>query len=148
MALTNFGFIVRGDGFDPESDVQVMETPSFRMTTIGISQPEQGGDAARRLVADGAQLIELCGAFGPIWTAKVIEAIDDAVPVGSVAYGPEAIARVHAIFVCSGDVEEDGVEATTPRRRMRVLASIRPEARKSHKSQGSGPASFSCLLRR
>ena len=34
MALTNFGFIVQGDGFDPESDVQVMETPSFRMTTI------------------------------------------------------------------------------------------------------------------
>ena len=98
MALTNFGFTVRGDGFDPESDVQVMETPSFRMTTIGISQPEQGGDAARRLVADVAQLIELCGAFGPIWTAKVIEAIDDAVPVGSVAYGPEAIDRVHAIF--------------------------------------------------
>jgi hypothetical protein len=98
MALTNFGFIVQGDGFDPESDVQVMETSSFRMTTIGVAHAEQGGDAAKRLVADGAQLIELCGGFGPIWTAKVIEAIDDAVPVGSVAYGPEAIDRIHAIF--------------------------------------------------
>ena len=38
MALTNFGFIVRGDGFDPESDVQVMETPSFGMTTIGVAR--------------------------------------------------------------------------------------------------------------
>ena len=75
-----------------------METPSFRMTTIGISLPEQGADAARPLVADGAQLIELCGAFGPIWAARVIEAIDDAVPVGSVVYGPEAVDRVHAIF--------------------------------------------------
>ena len=98
MALTNFGFIVQGDGFDPESDVQVMETSSFRMTTIGVAHAEQGGAAARRLVADGALLIEQCGAFGPIWTAKVIEAIGDAVPVGSVAYGPEAIDRVHAIF--------------------------------------------------
>ena len=98
MALTNFGFIVRGDGFDPERDVQVMETPAFKMTTIGISRPEQGMDAARRLVADGVQLIELCGAFGPIWTAKLIEAIDDAVPVGSVAYGPESIDRVYEIF--------------------------------------------------
>jgi len=50
------------------------------------------------LVADGVQLIELCGGFGPIWTAKLIEAIDDAVPVGSVAYGPEAIDRIQAIF--------------------------------------------------
>ena len=66
MALTNFGFIVQGDGFNPESDVQVMETPSFKMTTIGVANAEQGGDAARRLVADGAQLIELCGGFGPI----------------------------------------------------------------------------------
>jgi hypothetical protein len=98
MALTNFGFIVRGDGLDPEKDVQVMETPTFKMTTIGISRPDQGAAAAKRLVADGVQLIELCGAFGPIWTAKVIEAIDDAVPIGSVAYGPEAIDRVHAIF--------------------------------------------------
>ncbi len=98
MALTNFGFIVQGDGLDPETDVQVMETSSFRMTTIGVAHVEQGSDAARRLVADGAQLIELCGGFGPIWTAKVIEAIDDAVPVGAVAYGPEAIDRIHAIF--------------------------------------------------
>ena len=98
MALTKFGFIVRGDGFDPETDVQIMESPDFKMTTIGISHLEQVCDAARRLVADGVQMIELCGAFGPIWTAKLIEAIDDAVPVGSVSYGPESIDRIHAIF--------------------------------------------------
>jgi hypothetical protein len=98
MALTNFGFIVRGDGFDPEVDVQIMQTSSFKMTTIGIADPKQCMEAARRLVADGVQLIELCGAFGPIWTAKLIEAIDDAVPVGSVAYGPESIDRIYEIF--------------------------------------------------
>jgi len=98
MALTNFGFIVRGDGLDPERHVQVMQTSTFKMTTIGISRLEQGPAAARRLVAEGVQLIELCGAFGPIWSAKVIEAIGDTVPIGSVAYGPEAIDRVHAIF--------------------------------------------------
>ena len=98
MALTNFGFIVQGDGFDPTRDVHVMETPTFKMTTIGVGRTDQGPEAAQRLVADGAQLLELCGAFGPVWTARVIEAIDDAVPVGSVGYGPEAIDRVHAIF--------------------------------------------------
>jgi predicted polyphosphate/ATP-dependent NAD kinase len=98
MALTSFGFIVTGSDFDPATDVSVMETRSFRMTTIGVSTADQGPAAAQRLVADGVQLIELCGGFGPVWTARVIEAIDDAVPVGSVAYGPEAIDRVHEIF--------------------------------------------------
>ena len=42
-----------------------MQSPAFRMTTIGIlAHPEQVLDAARRLVADGVQMIELCGAFG------------------------------------------------------------------------------------
>lgn len=98
MALTNFGFIVTGSDFDPAENVSVMETPSFRMTTIGVATADQGPAAAQRLVAGGVQLIELCGGFGPVWTARVIEAIEDAVPVGSVAYGPEAIDRVHAIF--------------------------------------------------
>ena len=68
------------------------------MITVGISHLVEGGDAARRLVAAGAQLIELCSGFGPIWAAKVIEAIDDAVTVGGFAYRPEAIDRIHAIF--------------------------------------------------
>jgi hypothetical protein len=46
----------------------------------------------------GIQLIELCGAFGPVWTARIIDAIDDAVPVGFVAYGAEAIAPMHRLF--------------------------------------------------
>ena len=36
--------------------------------------------------------------FGPLWTAKVIEAIDHSVPVGSVGYGPESIDAMHALF--------------------------------------------------
>ncbi|MFF0738855.1 DUF6506 family protein [Streptomyces sp. NPDC004111] len=44
------------------------------------------------------QLIELCEGFGPVWAGRVIEAIDGAVPVGTVGYGPEAVDQVHAIF--------------------------------------------------
>jgi hypothetical protein len=53
---------------------------------------------ARTLVSEGVQLIELCGGFGPLWTAKVIEAIGPAVPVGAVGYGPESIDAMHALF--------------------------------------------------
>jgi hypothetical protein len=47
-------------------------------------------EVAKELVAEGVQMIELCGGFGPIWIAKVSEAIQGAVPIGGVFYGPEA----------------------------------------------------------
>jgi Family of unknown function (DUF6506) len=44
------------------------------------------------LVQGGVQLIELCGIFGLVWTAKGIEATGGRVPVGSVSYGAESLA--------------------------------------------------------
>jgi len=41
------------------------------------------------LVAEGVQIIELCGGFGSVWITKICEAINNAVPVGDVFYGPE-----------------------------------------------------------
>lgn len=66
---------------------------------VGIPSPEHVLEVAEQLVGDGVQLIELCGGFGPVWAGKVIEAIDGAVPVGAVGYGPEAVDQVHAIFL-------------------------------------------------
>ena len=45
---------------------------------------------AQQLIAEGAQMIELCGGFGPLWIAKITDATRGEVPIGSVAYGPEA----------------------------------------------------------
>ena len=93
MALHRFGFIVTGDEF-----VQQQGTDKFRMKVVGVSRPEQGIAAAKAMVAEGIQLIELCGGFSPVWAGKIIEAIDYAVPVGVVAYGPESIDAMHALF--------------------------------------------------
>jgi hypothetical protein len=98
MALSKFGFIVTGKGLDPKRNVSVMESPAFHMTAVGVERPEQGIEVAQTMVADGIQLIELCGGFGPVWTAKIIDAIQGAVPVGSVGYGPEAIDPMHRLF--------------------------------------------------
>jgi hypothetical protein len=99
VALRKFGFIVTGAGLDPLRHRTIMSSGAFEMIAIGVSNPEQGVAVARSLVRDeGIQLLELCGGFGPIWTARIIEATDRAVPVGSVAYGPESIDAMYALF--------------------------------------------------
>jgi hypothetical protein len=98
MALTSFGFIVTGTGLDPQKHRVVMQSPAFTMIAVGVTRAEQGIDVARGMVAEGVQLIELCGGFGPVWTGKIIEAIGGAIPVGSVGYGPESIDQMHALF--------------------------------------------------
>ncbi|MEV6326060.1 DUF6506 family protein [Nocardia sp. NPDC051787] len=97
MALTAWGFVYTAPGSDPSRET-VVETANCRTIFVGVEKLEQAPDVARRLVVSGVQLIELCGGFGPLWTARVIEAIGGVVPVGAVAYGAEAVDQVHAIF--------------------------------------------------
>ena len=93
MALAKFGFIVTGGRF-----VQHQGTDTFHMKVVGVDRPQEGIAAAKAMVAEGIQLIELCGGFSPVWAGKIIEAIDYAVPVGVVAYGPESIDGMHRLF--------------------------------------------------
>ncbi|KAB7578545.1 DUF6506 family protein [Verminephrobacter eiseniae] len=93
MALTKFGFIVTGDRF-----VQHQGTDKFQMKVVGVATASEGIEVAQEMVREGVQLIELCGGFSPVWAGKIIEAIDYAVPVGVVAYGPESIDSMHRLF--------------------------------------------------
>ncbi|MFC9970879.1 DUF6506 family protein [Spirillospora sp. NPDC127200] len=98
MALTHWGFIYTAPGLTPEGHWSSVTTGSCRTELVGVTSVQHAPEAARRLTDQGVQLIELCGAFGPVSTAEVIEAIDGRVPVGAVAYGPEAITPLHEIF--------------------------------------------------
>ena len=98
MALDHFGFIFTGRGMDPATHRSVIEEGDFRTVVVGCSSADQGVGVAREMVADGVQLIELCGGFGPVWTGRIIEAIEGAVPVGSVGYGPESIDGMARLF--------------------------------------------------
>lgn len=93
MALTKFGFIVTGDNF-----TQMQGTDKFSMKVVGVATASEGINVAKAMVAEGIQLIELCGGFSPVWAGKIIEAIDYAVPVGVVAYGPESIDAMYRLF--------------------------------------------------
>jgi len=80
MALSKFGFIVTGDNF-----VQWQGTGKFQMKVVGVKTASEGVAVAKEMVAEGIQLIELCGGFSPVWAGKIIEAIEYKVPVGVVA---------------------------------------------------------------
>lgn len=68
------------------------------LTCVGISSVAAGPEAARRLVEDGVELIELCGAFSGAGLAAVTAAVDGRVPVGAVFYGAEASAGLQRLF--------------------------------------------------
>lgn len=92
MKLKSYAYIFLGPGLDPKQHRSVIKTPIYQMTSVGIdfAHKAQVIEIAKELVEDGAQMLELCGGFGPLWIAKVSEALNHQVPVGSVAYGPEA----------------------------------------------------------
>lgn len=98
-SLERWGFIYTAEGASPDGDLTIVDTGRCRTCFVGVPGPEHAAPAARRLVEhENVQLIELCGGIGPIGAAAVIEAIEYAVPVGVVAYGPESVDGVHAIF--------------------------------------------------
>lgn len=84
--MFNYGFIFAGEDFQ-----QDLDTKTFKMKVVGVVEHERAIDVAKKMVDDGVHLIELCGDFGPVWTGKIIEAIDNAIPVGSVTFGCESI---------------------------------------------------------
>lgn len=92
LKFNRYAYIFLGPGLNAKKDRAEIKTPDFTFKTVGIAfqDKEQVIEVAKQLVAEGAQMIELCGGFGPIWVAKVSAAINNKVPVGSVAYGPEA----------------------------------------------------------
>lgn len=101
MALKFWAYIFLSPGFDPKKDSTTLDSGQTRFKAVGIdiTQKEKVVAVAKELVKEGVQLIELCGGFGPLWVAKVIEATEGAVPVGTVVYGPEARKPLLDIFL-------------------------------------------------
>jgi hypothetical protein len=92
MALRKWAYIYLSPGFDAVSNTVRSQSERCEFIAVGLDFADKAKvvDVARELHAEGVQMIELCGGFGPLWIAKVSEALSGAIPVGSVAYGPEA----------------------------------------------------------
>jgi len=97
--MVKIAHLFAGAGLDPKKHRAVFETPTISCVIIGNKDVAEAANTAKKLVKEeGIQLIELCGGFGPVGTAKVIEAVGDKIPVASVSYGFEIAAKAADIF--------------------------------------------------
>ncbi|MBM6590343.1 DUF6506 family protein [Brevibacterium sp. RIT 803] len=99
MSFTGYAFIYLGTGEeDPAVDRAVIERGGLRTVIVAIPDRHQVASIAAELVTDGAQSIELCGAFAAVDVQTVREAIGPAVPVGAVHFDMDAAPKVAALF--------------------------------------------------
>jgi len=73
-------------------------SPGCRLIAVGVPTVTDAPGVIDGLLAEGAQLIELCGAWGPAETAAVLAAVDGRVPVGAVTYPASQATGLHALF--------------------------------------------------
>lgn len=87
-------FIVAFPESDPKKHRAVVETPAYSLTVVFTKDVDEAANIAKDLVKEGIQIIELCVGFGPVGAAKVIEAVGDKIPVGSVGVGIESVEKI------------------------------------------------------
>jgi len=68
------------------------------LVCVGVSNVSDAPAVARQLIADGVELIELCGGFGGAGLGLVTSAVKNRVPVGAVFFGVDASAGLNRIF--------------------------------------------------
>ncbi len=78
-----FAFLIMG-GFDSKCDRAIIKDGAA--TIVGVYDIEDACIAAKELLAEGIDCIELCGAFKEEGTKRIIEATENKIPIGYVTH--------------------------------------------------------------
>jgi predicted polyphosphate/ATP-dependent NAD kinase len=89
-----WAFIYTLDDFSTKPRTDVIGS----LVCVGVPRTADAPAVARQLVADGVELIELCGGFGGAGLGAVISAVENRVPVGAVFFGVDAAAGLNRIL--------------------------------------------------
>jgi hypothetical protein len=79
-------FIFLAPQADPSKHLADIQTPEVTLLVRGVQNYEEAVKVAKQLVTEGVQALELCGGFGNIGTAKIVEAVEHKIPVGTVRF--------------------------------------------------------------
>ena len=96
--MEKWGFIyTSGDG-DGQAVHGEAGTQACILLTVGVPSTTVDPEIVEGLIAEGVELIELCGAFGPDAAAAIVDQVDGRVPVGFVTYPASEAAGLQALF--------------------------------------------------
>ena len=71
---------------DPSKHRAVVDTPVVELTVVGVKNYDEACKVAKELVEKGVKAIELCGGFGHLGVAKIVEAVAGKATVGVVRF--------------------------------------------------------------
>lgn len=69
-------------------------TDTHRTTIVPAPTVDSALEVTRELLGQGVDLIQLCGATGPLWVGPVADLVGGRVPVGVTLYGYESLDAV------------------------------------------------------
>lgn len=79
-------FVFLAPNVDPQVHRKTVETPQVQLTAVAVNNYAEAVEVCHGLVAQGIGAIELCGGFGHIGTAAIVEAVGDNAAVGVVRF--------------------------------------------------------------
>jgi len=96
--VQKWGFIYTLGGDETGIRSDTIGSEACQLLCRGVPSVDDAPRAARALLDEGVELIELCGAFAGAGLAAMVDAVEGRVPVGAVFYGGEAGSGLHRLF--------------------------------------------------
>ena len=88
MAKLDFVFLAMGAGYQADIHHASFMHPRGKTTILCVETLEEACAQAKKLAAEGVNLIELCGAFGKEGADAIAKSAGDGVAVGYVIHDP------------------------------------------------------------
>ncbi|USH04659.1 DUF6506 family protein [Grimontia kaedaensis] len=92
--ISHYGFIIKAPDYQQDEHRSVIESSLFRTEVLGVSSDEEAVIAARVLIGNGAQVVELCGGFGAESAENIIAALGSDVPIGFVSFSEQELKKL------------------------------------------------------
>jgi len=89
MDKTKMAFMFMVPGLNSEKDMATIDSKNIQFISVGVNDIEEAIKTAKKLVAEGVKVIELCSAFGNKDVARVSDAVGDNIIVGVVRFDLE-----------------------------------------------------------
>lgn len=84
--MRKLAVILMTESYNPDEDFALFRSSKLITSVITVRTMDEALEVAKDVTAQGADAIELCGAFGSDGAEQIIKATSGRVPVGHVVY--------------------------------------------------------------